>query len=100
MRPGCRRHRPLRSKGIGGPRPGARRRDCRPRGERLEGRWLLSFVSSGNFAVGAAPRSVAVGDVNGDGRSDLAVANDNVGSVSVLLGNGDGTFKAARNFAA
>lgn len=38
-------------------------------------------------------RSVALGDVNGDGRPDLMVANE--GGVSVLLGNGDGTFQSA-----
>jgi hypothetical protein len=43
---------------------------------------------------------VAVGDFNGDGRRDLAVANEGSNNVSVLLGNGDGTFQAARNFAA
>ena len=38
---------------------------------------------------------MAVGDLNGDGKPDLAVANDGSNSVSVLLGNGDGTFQAA-----
>ena len=33
------------------------------------------------------------GDFNGDGRTDLAVANDGSNDVSVLLGNGDGTFQ-------
>jgi hypothetical protein len=32
------------------------------------------------------------GDFNGDGRLDLAVANNFSNSVAVLLGNGDGTF--------
>ena len=43
-------------------------------------------------AVGTARRIVA-GDFNGDGRTDLAVANYGSDDVSVLLGNGDGTFQ-------
>jgi hypothetical protein len=39
-----------------------------------------------------------VGDFNGDGVLDLAVANGSSGTVSVLLGLGDGTFGAERRF--
>src|SRR5262245_53458850 len=56
------------------------------------------FPSGRLFKTGFVPRSVAVGDFNGDGKSDLAVANagcqDCGGAwLSVLLGNGDGTFR-------
>src|SRR5205809_8105641 len=50
---------------------------------------------AGDFAAGTTPSSVAVGDLNGDGRLDLAVANNRSDNVSVLLGNGDGTFQTA-----
>ena len=66
-----------------------------------------SFQPARSFAAGAGPNSVAVGDFNGDGQLDLAVANlgdcndspCNDSTVSVLLGNGDGSFQAARNLA-
>jgi len=62
---------------------------------------MLSLAQGGffsgpiNFASGAHPVSVAVGDFNGDGKQDLAVLS---GNISILLGNGDGSFSAARNF--
>ena len=43
------------------------------------------------FATGQGPISVIVGDFNGDGILDLAVANAS-GTVSILLGKPDGTF--------
>ncbi len=58
-----------------------------------------SFRPARSFAVGSFPRSVAVGDFNGDGIPDLAVANSGSNNVSVLLGNGDGSFQPARSFA-
>ncbi len=59
----------------------------------------VSF-SNDFYAVGVSPISVAVGDFNGDGKLDLAVGNANGGTVSVLLGNGEGTFQPAVNYAA
>ena len=40
---------------------------------------------------------VAQADFNGDGNLDLAVSNYSTESVSIFLGNGDGTFQAAQN---
>src|SRR4029077_4752748 len=40
------------------------------------------------------PAAVAVGDFNGDGKLDLAVTNKGDKTVSILLGNGDGTFQS------
>jgi hypothetical protein len=64
-----------------------------------------TFQSAVNYGVGAGPSSVAIGDLNGDGNPDLATANSYTGlysgegeDVSVLLGNGDGTFQSAVNY--
>jgi FG-GAP-like repeat len=48
-------------------------------------------------SAGYYPLSVAVADVNGDGKPDLLVANYG-GTVGVLLGNGDGTFQPAISY--
>ncbi|HZN92256.1 MAG TPA: VCBS repeat-containing protein, partial [Myxococcales bacterium] len=48
------------------------------------------------FATGLIPGTVAVGDLNSDRIPDLATANFSggaAGTVSVLIGNGDGTFR-------
>src|SRR5208337_2195332 len=48
---------------------------------------------------GTAPYAIVAGDFTGDGRTDLAVANFSTNDVSVLLGNGDGTFQNAVQYA-
>jgi FG-GAP-like repeat/FG-GAP repeat len=70
----------------------------RPLVEVLEERNLLSFILAGSYPVDHTPRSVAVGDFNGDGHLDLAVGNQGSDTVSVLLGNGDGTFQDAHDY--
>jgi hypothetical protein len=54
----------------------------------------LNFLNPSSPAVGTAPYWVAIGDFNGDGIPDLAVANYSDNDVTILLGNGDGTFTA------
>lgn len=58
----------------------------------------VNFAATRTFDVGGSPQSVVEGDFNGDGIADLAVANEFSNDVSVLLGNGDGTFRAAVNY--
>jgi hypothetical protein len=54
-----------------------------------------------DFTAGDGAQSVAIGDLNGDGRPDLATANYSAGNVSVLLATGaQGNFAAPVNFAA
>lgn len=52
----------------------------------------LSFISSSDPAPGTSSYSIAEGDFNGDGITDLAVANYGSSTVTVLLGNGNGAF--------
>ena len=55
-----------------------------------------SFARARNYGTGPDPESVAIGDLNGDGKADLATANN--GSVSVLLNEGDGRFEPKRSY--
>src|SRR5215813_5333973 len=77
-------------------------------------RWLLSGLGSAilpaflwaqtvcvvddqvDYPVGSLPIALISGDFNGDGLLDLAVANQNSGNISILLGKGDGTFAPAQ----
>src|SRR5690349_21472181 len=67
---------------------------------RADGCPTPSFAAARTFDAGAGPVYVAVGDFNGDGKTDLAVANYHSANVSVLLGKGDGSFQSATNYSA
>jgi hypothetical protein len=63
-----------------------------------------TFQPQVTYAVGNSPAFITEGDFNGDGHLDLAVANANYfgsgpGDVSILLGNGDGTFQPQVTYA-
>ncbi|RUT03993.1 hypothetical protein DSM106972_049070 [Dulcicalothrix desertica PCC 7102] len=62
----------------------------------------VSFSNAPNspFSVGLDPRSIALGDFNKDGNQDLAVANNQSDNISILLGDGKGSFGTAANFGA
>lgn len=78
--------------------------------------WVFLGQGNGTFQAGvgydsggATPVSIVVADVNADGKADLLVLNCNetpegecstgtAGLVSVLLGNGDGTFQTAVSY--
>src|SRR6266853_1786126 len=63
---------------------------------------FLTPSASDKYTVGRLPSTVAVGDFDGDGRTDIAVADagDSTipGDIQILLGNGDGTFQTPKQF--
>ncbi len=67
---------------------------------------LLVYVNNGNgtgtfansntgtaYSSGAWPAGLSIADMNGDGKNDLLVSDQQAGGVAVLLGNGDGTLQ-------
>jgi len=57
-----------------------------------------SFAPARSYATGRWPDQVAIGDLNGDGKPDLATSDGGSDSVSVLLNSGDGSFQAKRGY--
>lgn len=55
--------------------------------------------STKSYPVGAGPAQLIVADFNGDHIPDLATVNTSANTVSILINNGDGTFRPQLEFA-
>jgi hypothetical protein len=82
-------------------RPGERSNSGAP-GAELAGPMVpceaLSFAPPVFYDAASGPTYIAAADFNGDSNVDLATANRNANSTSVLLGNGNGTFQPANSY--
>jgi Tol biopolymer transport system component len=62
-----------------------------PGGALLDPRWRpTTRTSTSSAATAAGPKDVAIGDLDGDGKGDVAVANFDAGTVSLYKGDGAG----------
>ena len=57
------------------------------------------FSLGGSFHTGIGPNDIAIADIDGDGRQDLAITNGTANTVSILLGTGTGSFGPKTDFA-
>src|SRR5438067_4415652 len=57
-----------------------------------------SYTSARVFPSGGSPGAVAIGDFNHDGNLDVVLQNSGTTTISMLLGNADGTFQPAANY--
>ena len=64
---------------------------CSPKDPYVPPDLLYLFAS---YDVGKNPTAIKAGDFNQDGFSDLVTSNISANSLSLLLGNGDGSFQA------
>lgn len=59
---------------------------------------LIFYPGRIDYPVGNNPWSITSGDYNNDGNPDIVTANKENNNVSILLGNGNGTFDSASGF--
>lgn len=61
----------------------------------LHGDGAGNFIATESYPAGSGPIAIATADFNGDGNLDLAVLNTRSQNVTILLGNGNGTYTPA-----
>ena len=60
-----------------------------------DGKGTFAQAKGSPFPAGNSPNDICIGDFNGDGKLDLAIANHGVKYLTILLGNGQGGFSSA-----
>ncbi len=55
------------------------------------GAYYPVVASGGDYPADVYPYAATIADVNGDGKSDIVVTNDDSSDITILAGNGDGT---------
>src|SRR5580692_3594086 len=63
------------------------------------GTGVTQLAADADYTAGSNATGVAVADFNGDGIPDIAVGNRGASSVSIFLGNGNGTFQTQTTYA-
>jgi len=58
----------------------------------------LDFGNATNYVVGEEPRSIVIQDFDGDSNLDIITSNKVTDNISLLIGNGDGTFNSQVTF--
>ncbi|MDH3975173.1 MAG: VCBS repeat-containing protein [Deltaproteobacteria bacterium] len=60
----------------------------------------VTFEHQGSYQRGSGPARVLFEDFNEDRKLDMAITNNSIHTVSIYLGNGDGSFQSAKDYSA